>query len=194
MKLMKLSAAAMGVVLAMTGTAFGNGYEFFAPSGNNRPLDLVYVGLIRDKSTGKLIRTPAYLMVTEKETGMTFPFGNDRPGHYRSPDVGAHIKDLGGKVSANDLEIELVVEGYKTAKVTKVPRRTSGVVEVNFALEPGSGAAAPTEIAAGTESDDSPSSSESRPWIWYTFVGISAAMTIAGAAARTLGPRSSTAR
>src|SRR5688500_7436967 len=88
------SMVALGLTVGIAGTAWGNGYEFFAPAGDNRPLDLVYVGQIRDKSTGKLVRTPAYLMLTEKESGMTFPFGNDRPGHYRSPDVGAHIKDL----------------------------------------------------------------------------------------------------
>jgi hypothetical protein len=195
-----LSAAALGLTLAMTGTAFGNGYEFFAPSGDsNRPLDLVYVGQIRDKSTGKLVRSPAYLMVTEKQTGMTFPFGNDRPGHFRSPDVGAHIKDLGGKVAPDNLEIELIVEGYKTAKLTSVPRKTSGVVEVNFTLEPVSSAAASAAGGAptNTRSDDAsqgeaPASSGEWPWR-MALVGF-AGVVMVGRAARTLVHRSSTAR
>jgi hypothetical protein len=196
MKFVKLSVA-IGFTLAMSGTAFGNGYEFFAPTGgDNRPLDLVYVGQIRDKSTGKLVRTPAYLMVTEKGTGMTFPFGNDRPGHFRSPDVGQHIKDLGGKVNSEELEIELVVDGYKPAKLTKVPRKTSGVIEVNFALEPVSAAAAAAYAPADTprQDDTTPAGSGQSPWVWYAFVGGSIALSIAGAAARTLSPRSSTAR
>ena len=187
------SAVALGLTVGIAGTAWGNGYEFFAPSGDNRPLDLVYVGQIRDKSTGKLVRTPAYLMLTEKESGMTFPFGNDRPGHYRSPDVGAHIKDLGGTVKADGLEIELVVDGYKPLKLSKVPRKTSGVIEVNFALEPVSAAAAASYAPVDPAPEDSaPAGSEG--WAWYAFVGGAVAVSIAGAAARTLSPRSSTAR
>jgi hypothetical protein len=196
--LMKITTlpVALGLTLITAGTAFGNGYEFFAPTGgDNRPLDLVYVGQIRDKSTGKIIRTPAYLMVTEKETGMTFPFGNDRPGHFRSPDVGQHIKDLGGKIDADDLEIELVVDGYKPTKITRVPRRTTGVIEVNFALEPVSAAAAAAYAPAETPSGDgAPAGGGGSPFGWYAFVAGAVALSIAGAAARTLGPRSSTAR
>ena len=180
------SLVVLGLVLTVVGTASGNGYEFFAPPAGDRPLDLVYVGQIRDKSTGKLIRYPAYLMVTERRSGMTFPFGNDRPGHYRSPDVGASIKDLGGTVSANDLEVEAIVSGYKTARITKVPRKITGTVELNFELEPESSA------SAGPPLPSASNDSSSRLWVWLALGAV--AIVIAGAAARTLALRQSTTR
>lgn len=181
-----MSVVVLGLMLTVVGTAAGNGYEFFAPSGSEHPLDLVYVGQIRDKSTGKIIRDPAYLMVTERITGMTFPFGNDRPGHYRSPDVGASIKDLGGTVTANNLEVEAVVAGYKTARITKVPRKLKGTVELNFELEPESSALAGAPLTSASND------SNSRPWVWLLLGGL--AVVIGGAAARTFALRRSTAR
>ena len=47
-------------------------------------------------------------MVTEKRSGMTFPFVNDRPGHYRTPDIGESVEELAGTaVKPSDLEFEL---------------------------------------------------------------------------------------
>ncbi len=187
----------LGVILATADAARGNGYEFFVPLGDRAKLDLVYVGQIREKGTRNLVREPAYVMVTDNGSGMTFPFDSDRPGHYRSPDVGASIKELGGTVKASDLEIQVAVPGYKTAKVTNVPRTINGIVEVNVELERDGGnasAASDASDASAPPQGSQPSSgseeTSSRIWLF----GITALVVMGGIAARTLGPRQSTAR
>ena len=107
-----------------------------------RRVNLVYVGQISEKGTGRLVREPAYFMVTEKRSGMTFPFVNDRPGHYRTPDIGESVEELAGTaVKSTDLVFEVVIDGYKKLTTTSVPRRTKGIVEVNFAVEREAGSA-----------------------------------------------------
>ncbi len=70
-----------------------------------------------------MVREPAYFMVTEKRSGMTFPFVNDRPGHYRSPDIGESVEELAGTaVNPDNLEFELSIAGYKNVKVHRTCR------------------------------------------------------------------------
>ena len=113
-----------------------------------KPVNLVYVGQIREKESGRVVREPAYFMVTEKRSGMTFPFVNDRPGHYRSPDIGESVEELAGTaVNPADLEFEVSVAGYKNVKLTNAPRRNKGVVEMNFRVEREGGPAAAAAAA-----------------------------------------------
>ena len=129
------AVAVVGFMSAGAGPAWADGYEFFTVDRGRR-VNLVYVGQIREKTSGRIVREPAYFMVTDKRSGMTFPFVNDRPGHYRSPDIGESVEELAGTaVKPSDLEFELVIEGYKKVKSTSVPRKDKGVVEVNFSVE-----------------------------------------------------------
>ena len=199
-------AAVFAVSLACAAPVRADGYEFFTVD-RGRPVNLVYVGQIREKNSGRIVREPAYFMVTEKRSGMTFPFVNDRPGHYRSPDIGESVEELAAaKVNPSDLEFEVSVAGYKNLKVTTIPRKDKGVVEMNFRVErddaPSTGAAAQTAGASTAEltdqsiqapiegqSDDSGNRS-----LRLIFMGVAGAAIIAGAAARTSGRRQSTAR
>jgi hypothetical protein len=130
-----LSVAILGFILAFAGTVWANGEEFFAAAGSNK-IDLVYFGRIKDQRTGRSVNDEAIFLIKDKATGLSFPFTNDKPGHYRSPDIGTAIKEIGEKVDVNAFEVELHVAGYKKATVTRVPRKTHGNVEIDFALEP----------------------------------------------------------
>ena len=197
-------------VLACTTVAtpvWADGYEFFTVD-RGKPVNLVYVGQIRDRQSGRMVREPAYFMVTEKHSGMTFPFVNDRPGHYRSPDIGESVEELAGtKVNPDNLEFELSIAGYKTVKITEVPRRNKGVVELNFKVERDgepAAASASTSPAGVPASDlvdhsyqapsDAPAGEENSRSMRLIFMGIAGLTIIAAAVARTSGRGRSTAR
>ena len=191
--------------MALATPAWADGYEFFTVD-RGKPVNLVYVGQIREKDTGRVVREPAYFMVSEKRSGMTFPFVNDRPGHYRSPDIGESVEELAGfTVNPADLEFEVSVAGYKNVKLTNPPRRNKGVVELNFKVEregapgtaaAGEGASTASDLvdhsyqAPGADQTDDSSGRSRR----FLFMGVAGAAIIAGAAARTSGRRRSTAR
>src|SRR5579862_9097421 len=86
--------ALFGCLLAVEATVWANGEEFFAPAKNGT-VELVYFGQIKDKRTGRAVKDSVYFLLKDKATGLSFPFVNDTPGHYRSPDVGAAIKGIG---------------------------------------------------------------------------------------------------
>jgi hypothetical protein len=202
-----LTALAVLASTALVTPAWADGYEFFTVD-RGKAAKLVYVGQIRDKESGRVVREPAYFMVTEKRSGMTFPFVNDRPGHYRSPDIGESVEQLAGTaVNPADLEFEVSVAGYKNVKLTNAPRRNKGVVEMNFRVEreggPAAAAAAAGEgappasdlvdhsmQAPGVEQTDDSGGRSRR----FLFMGVAGLAIIAGAAARTSGRRRSTAR
>lgn len=184
------SVAVLGFVLAIAGTAWANGDDFFDPAPSDQPIDLVYVGHVRDAQTGHLIKVPAYITVSDTFSGMTFPFTYDRPGHFRSPDIGLALR--GADQERRDLlEMRAVVAGYKNSTITKLPRKTTGVIEVNFTMErDGTALVAPQEDYYGTArlAANNPSAP---PWV---ALGWGLATIIALAGARTLNLRRSTTR
>jgi hypothetical protein len=129
------SVAILGFILALAGTAWANGEEFFAPAKNSK-IDLVYFGRIKDSRTGRSITDSVYFLLSDKSTGLSFPFTNDKPGHFRSPDVGTAIKEIGEQVDANGFVITVNVAGYKRATITKMPRKAQGPIELDVRLEP----------------------------------------------------------
>jgi hypothetical protein len=129
------TAALLGFILAVAGTVWANGEEFFAAAKDGK-VDLVYFGRIKDKRTGLSVRDSVYFLLKDKATGLSFPFTNDKPGHYRTPDVGAAIKDIGETINVNAFELDVNVAGYRKFTVTKVPRTNHGTVELDLALEP----------------------------------------------------------
>jgi hypothetical protein len=177
-----LSVAILGFILASAGTVLANGEEFFAAAGSGK-IDLVYFGRIKDKRTGRAVTDEAIFLIKDKGTGLSFPFTNDKPGHYRSPDIGTAIKEIGEKVDVNTFEVELQVACYKKATVTRVPRKTHGTVEIDFALEP---LAADTVSAAGVSATDGASYTRAA----IVLIGI--ALFLIVRAARTSGRRWST--
>ena len=184
--------------------AWADGYEFFTVD-RGKPVNLVYVGQIREKDTGRVVREPAYFMVNEKRSGMTFPFVNDRPGHYRSPDIGESVEELAGfTVNPADLEFEVSVAGYKNVKLSNAPRRNQGVVELNFRVEREGSPAAVTSHEGAPPAAELVDHSYQAPGVddaddaggrsrRFLFMGVTGLAIIAGAAARTSGRRRSTA-
>lgn len=183
-----LAIATIGFTLALTDVIRANGQQFF-PAANGKAVDLVYFGRIKDKKTGRLIRDRAFFTIFDNSTGLSFPFLNDSVAHYRSPDVGAAVKELGGvKVDPKNLEIQLMVAGYKDVRLTTMPRARNGAVELNFALEP-TGVAAPSAPDAPAESQSAPLPDQS-PWAQPVAYG-SVGLFMVAATVRTLGRRRS---
>ena len=155
------SVAILGFILALAGTAWANGEEFFAPAKNGK-IDLVYYGRIKDSQTGRSITDSVYFVLTDKSTGLSFPFTNDKPGHYRSPDVGTAIKEIGEQVDANAFEISVNVGGYKRATIARMPRKAQGTVEIEVRLEP---------VVSDNVSTAGLSSANLPPWTWIILIG-----------------------
>src|SRR6185503_9522114 len=129
------SVAILGFVLALAGTAWANGEEFFAPAKNGK-IDLVYFGRIKDSRTGRSVTDSVYFVLTDKSTGLSFPFTNDKPGHFRSPDVGTAIKEIGEQIDVNGFVIDVNVAGYKRTTIARMPRKAEGAIELDVRLEP----------------------------------------------------------
>jgi hypothetical protein len=142
----------LGFILALAGTAWANGEEFFAPAKNGK-IDLVYFGRIKDSQTGRSITDSVYFVLTDKSTGLSFPFTNDKPGHFRSPDIGAGIKEIGEQVDVKGFEVTVNVAGYKRATITRMPRKAEGAVEIDVRLEP---VVSGDVSAAGLNASDAP--------------------------------------
>lgn len=124
---------ALLIAISWTSAVWANGHMFFRPAGKNAAVDLVYFGTIRDRTTGRPLDF-VDVTIFASSLGMTFPFSNDRPGHYRSPDIGLAIKDVGEKVDPKQIEIVVYIEGYKEAR-RSVPRKTQGIIEVDFLMD-----------------------------------------------------------
>jgi hypothetical protein len=126
------SSVMLAVMTACASTVFANGVEFFAPASRQGQIDLAYVGAIHDRTGHRLDYVD--LTITAKDGSMTFPFSNDGPGHYRSPDIGGLIKEIGEAVDPSQLEITCYVSGYKLA-TRSLPRKNRGVFEVDFVMD-----------------------------------------------------------
>src|SRR5262245_8149578 len=183
-----LAIATIGFTFALPDIVRGNGQQFF-PAANGKAPELVYFGRIKDKKTGKLIRDRAFLTIFDNASGTSFPFTNDTVAHYRSPDVGAAIRELGGiKADPKNFEIQLMVAGYKDIRLTKLPRTNRGAVELNFTMEPTGGGAPPSSDPPTESKADLPVQSPLAQPIAYGSLGLfMVAVTV-----RTLGRRRST--
>src|SRR5437868_3337410 len=86
-----------GLVIASlalaSATVLANGQSFFLPA-NRGPVDLVYFARVKDARTGRPIQKAPYVTIVDPYSGIILPFAGDGPGHFRSPDVGAAIKDV----------------------------------------------------------------------------------------------------
>jgi hypothetical protein len=116
-------ALAVFLGLSMTtGFAWANGEEFFGLTDGK--LDMYYFGHIKD-GDGKVLDN-AVVTVVAKNLNLKFPFRNDAPGHFRSPDIGKAIKGLGKTVDPSQIEIQVVKKGYVLAAPIKVPNKVEG--------------------------------------------------------------------
>ena len=124
------------LVLASAGTLLANGGAFFIPADRG-PVDLVYFARVKDARTGRPIQKPPYVNIVDPFSGIYIPFQGDGPGHFRSPDIGAAIKEVTtDPIDPKRLEIVISAAGYQTVKVTNIPRQSKGTVELTVKMEP----------------------------------------------------------
>ncbi len=132
--LFSLVGTILGTALLASGTASANGGEFFLPAPEHGKVDLVYFGHIKD-TDGNYI-DGAEMTIKVAGMGMSFPFDNDSVGHYRSPDIGASIKDNGESVDPGKITIGCAKKGYRIVRPTTdaVPLKAEGTYEIDFVL------------------------------------------------------------
>ena len=133
---MKKTALVAALVLASTGTLLANGGAFFIPADRG-PVDLVYFARVKDARTGRPIQKTPYVNIVDPFSGIYIPFQGDGPGHFRSPDIGAAIKEVTTQpIDTKQLEIVVSAAGYHTVKLANIPRQAKGTVELNVRMEP----------------------------------------------------------
>jgi hypothetical protein len=136
MKLHQRLATFLGVAaLSLAGATpiIANGTEFFDASHDGEVL-LYYFGNVRDNKGAVIDKFT--VTVTAKNAGLTFPFRNDVPGHFRSPDVGRAIKESGKAVDPRFIEVRITKPGYRVARAPTVPDKQGAVELDGWVLEP----------------------------------------------------------
>jgi hypothetical protein len=129
------------LVLAVSGAGLkvqANGAEFFEAENDGKVV-LYYFGSVKDSKGAVLDKV--MVTVTAKNANLTFPFRNDSPGHFRSPDVGKSIQGAGKTVDPAQIEITVSKPGYKIVKAPKIPNKMGAVQLDTFILDPVSAAA-----------------------------------------------------
>jgi len=131
---MKVRLLAMAVLALFTSAAaLANGVEFFNAQ-NEGPAVLYYFGHVKDSNGNVLDKL--MITVSAKNIGMNFPFRNDSPGHFRSPDVGRAIQGLGKTVDTSQIEVTITKAGYKMVSAPKIPNKLGAVQLDNIVMEP----------------------------------------------------------
>ena len=135
MKLKKRLATLFGVAalsVATSGVVAANGTEFFDAEHDGAVL-LYYFGNVRDTKGGVVDKF--MVTVTAKNADLTFPFRNDTPGHFRSPDIGKAIKGSGKIVDPRFIEVTITKPGYRIVRAPKVPDKQGAVELDGWVLE-----------------------------------------------------------
>src|SRR5262245_10603367 len=129
-------AAIVACLVLASGTLLANGQAFFVPADKG-PVDLVYFARVKNARTGRPIEKPPYVTIVDPYSGIILPFAGDGPGHFRSPDVGAAIKEVTTQpIDTRQLEIVVTASGYNTVKLGHIPRQTKGIIELDVRMEP----------------------------------------------------------
>jgi hypothetical protein len=128
-------AGALGIVGAGAAPAGlgANGTEFFDAEHDGEVM-LYYFGNVRD-TKGQVV-DKFMVTIKDKAAGLTFPFRNDTPGHFRSPDIGKAIKGAGKPVDPRNIEVSISKAGYRIVRSPKVPDKQGAVELDNFVVEP----------------------------------------------------------
>lgn len=110
-----------------------NGAEFFEAQNDGRVV-LYYFGNVKDSKGNVLDKL--MVTITARNAGLTFPFRNDSPGHFRSPDIGKSIEGAGKKVDPAQIEVKISKPGYKLVKAPAIPDKQGAVDLGLFVLDP----------------------------------------------------------
>src|ERR1041384_3119949 len=127
-----------GVILAWlfaaSATVLANGGSFFLPA-NRGPGDLVYFARVKNARPGRPIEKAPYVTIVDPYSGIIIPFAGDGRGHFRSPDIGAAIKEVTTHpIDTHQLEIVVTASGYQTMKVPYIPRQSKGAIELDVKM------------------------------------------------------------
>ena len=199
-----ISVAVVAIVatllLPSAGTLLANGGAFFIPAARG-PVELVYFARVKDARTGRPIQKQPYVNIVDPFSGIYIPFQGDSPGHFRSPDIGAAIKEVTTQpMDPTRLEIIISAAGYQTVKVANIPRQAKGAVELNVRMEPRANAdntgASPSIAVASQSGTAGGGSSAPTDSAKPTFFLLAACFGLAAisAVARTVGRPESTGR
>ena len=189
-------AIVAALVVASAGTLLANGGAFFVPAASG-PVDLVYFARVKDARTGRPIQKLPYVTIVDAFTGIYVPFQGDTPGHFRSPDIGAAIKEVTTQpIDTKQLEVVVSAAGYRTVKVG-IPRQSKGTVELNVRMEPKANAtgegASPSPAASPTGgAGGGPSAPVDSAKPTFFFLATCFGLAAIAAAARTVGRPGST--
>lgn len=118
--------------LFASAAVLANGVEFFNAQ-NDGPAVLYYFGHVKD--TNGQVLDKILVTVSAKNVGMNFPFRNDSPGHFRSPDIGRAIQGLGKTIETNQIEVTITKAGYKMVSAPKIPNKLGAVQLDNIVME-----------------------------------------------------------
>ncbi len=113
-----------------------NGTAFFYPKDDTEktnPDALVYFGSIKDTKGNFVNGVQVYVLLLNYSK--TIPVRNVHDAHYRSPDVNGMLKEVGGKVEPEKIQIAIIHRDYKLARPVFIPRRTTGIHNVDIVLE-----------------------------------------------------------
>jgi hypothetical protein len=189
-----------GVILAWLvasgATLLANGQSFFLPA-NRGPVDLVYFARVKNARTGRPIEKAPYVTIVDPYSGIILPFAGDGPGHFRSPDVGAAIKEVTTHpIDTHQLEIVVTASGYQTVKVPYIPRKTKGAIELDVKMEPKTASGVATTYDASHQAPASSGTPASGDTMKPTLYLLAACFGLAAisVAARKAGRRTTTAR
>jgi hypothetical protein len=119
--------------LCTTAVVAANGVEFFNAQADG-PTVLYYASHVKD-SKGNVI-DKVMITISAKNVGMNFPFRNDSPGHFRSPDIGKAIQGLGKTVDPTQIEVTVSKAGYKVVTAPKIPNKLGAVQLDTFVMDP----------------------------------------------------------
>jgi hypothetical protein len=124
---------ALALAAAVSTDLRANGTEFFDAEHDGEVL-LYYFGNVRDTKGGVVDKF--MITVKDKSSDLTFPFRNDTPGHFRSPDIGKAIKGAGKPVDPRMIEVTISKPGYKIVRAPRVPDKQGAVELDTFIVEP----------------------------------------------------------
>jgi hypothetical protein len=113
------------------------------------------------------------------------PSPTTKPGHFKSPDVGTAIKEIGEQIDAKAFAIDVNVAGYKRATITRMPRKAQGTIELDVRLEP---VVSGDVVAAGLSAADAPPYTRT----WIILIGFLLLLVIVTVARTSGRPRTTT--
>jgi hypothetical protein len=149
------------LALGAAEVASANGSAFFKPAGSNEKVDLVYFGKIKGTRGQNL----DFVECEVSDGVFEVRWENDKPGHYRSPDIGKFIKGYGQPVDPKALQITCFADGHEVVS-RRVPNKATGIQQVDFVLPSIPGKVSFTDVFAESEpASEEPAGQSGLMWL-----------------------------